>query len=202
MHFAPVMQPSHKRERLCFRWEATAAASWLGAQTPIFCIEPVCKRQNAPCLDQTQRPSSPGWSTTHTQGFIVNKYALFASAGALLLATQVFAQEDAGLEKFRTAYTSTKGLTYVVIPGDKGEKVYRYGDASREAAKKDKRGFMLFTCASPRVFVSDSVSDREALGKAKVVQAGDPGFAELDAKYLAGCRNPFVKSAIPPKTGK
>jgi len=138
----------------------------------------------------------------HTQGFKVNKYALFASAGALLLATHAFAQEDAALEKFRAAYTSTKGLTYVVIPSDKGDKVYRYGDASREAAKKDKRGFMLFTCASPRVFVSDSVSDRQALGKAKVVQAGEPGFEDLDAKYIAGCRNPFVKSAVPPKSGK
>lgn len=136
------------------------------------------------------------------QGSKVNKYALIASVGAVLFATQVLAQEDPALEKFRSAYTGSKGLAYVVVPGDKGEKVYRYGDASREAAKKDKRGFMLFTCASPRVFVSDSVADREALGKAKVVQAGEPGFEDLDAKYLAGCRNPFVKSAIPPKSGK
>lgn len=128
----------------------------------------------------------------------MRKFALIAPVGALLFATQVLAQDDAGLEKFRAAYTSGKGLSYVVVPGDKGERVYRYGDASREAAKKDKRGFMLFTCNSPRVFVSDSVSDRAALGKAKVVQAGEPTFAELDAKYIAGCRNPFVKSAIPP----
>jgi hypothetical protein len=56
---------------------------------------------------------------------------------------------------------------------------------------------MLFTCTAPRVFISDSVSDRAALARAKVVNAGEPGFEELDAKYLAGCRNPFVKSAIP-----
>ena len=56
---------------------------------------------------------------------------------------------------------------------------------------------MLFTCNSPRVFVSDSISDRAQLAKAKVVQVGESTFAELDAKYLAGCRNPFVKSAIP-----
>ena len=128
----------------------------------------------------------------------MNKLALIAPIGALLLATHALAADpDPGIEKFRAAYTSGKGLAYVVISNEKGERVYRYGDASREAAKKDKRGFMLFTCAAPRVFVSDSVSDRAALGKAKVVQAGEPGFAEIDAKYLKGCRNPFVKSALP-----
>jgi hypothetical protein len=127
----------------------------------------------------------------------VNKSALIALLAALLLAAQVHAQDDAALERFRSAYTAGKGLTYVVVPGEKGERVYRYGDASREAARKDKRGFMLFTCTAPRVFISDSVSDRAALAKAKVVNAGEPGFEELDAKYLAGCRNPFVKSAIP-----
>ena len=126
------------------------------------------------------------------------KSVLFAAAAsALLLATQALAQTDAGLEKFRAAYTSGSGLAYVVVETDKGERLYRYGDASREAAKKDQRGFMLFTCARPHVFVSDSVSDRAALAKAKVVKAGEPGFAELDAKYLAGCKNPLVKSALP-----
>jgi hypothetical protein len=133
----------------------------------------------------------------HPQGSKVNKFALIAPVAALLLATQVLAQDDAALEKFRAAYTDGKGLSYVVIPGDKGESVYRYGNASREAAKKDKRGFMLFTCTAPRVFISDSIKDRAALAKARVVKAGEPGFEELDAKYLAGCRNPFVKSAIP-----
>jgi hypothetical protein len=133
----------------------------------------------------------------HTMGPKVNKSALIALLAALFLATQVLAQDDAALEKFRSAYTAGKGLTYVVVPGEKGERVYRYGDASREAARKDKRGFMLFTCTAPRVFISDSVSDRAALARAKVVNAGEPGFEELDAKYLAGCRNPFVKSAIP-----
>jgi hypothetical protein len=134
----------------------------------------------------------------HTQGCKVNKFALLAPVGALLFASHVLAADtDAAVEQFRSAYTAGKGLTYVVVPGEKGDRVYRYGDASREAAKKDKRGFMLFTCNSPRVFVSDSVTDRAALGKAKVIQAGEPTFAELDAKYISGCRNPFVKSAIP-----
>jgi hypothetical protein len=133
------------------------------------------------------------------QGANVNKLALLVSAGVLLLLnTSTFAADsDAALEQFRAAYTSGSGLSYVVLDTDKGEQVYRYGDASREAAKKDKRGFMLFTCALPHVFVSDSVSDRAALAKAKVVKAGEPRFAELDAKYLAGCKNPLVKSALP-----
>jgi len=56
---------------------------------------------------------------------------------------------------------------------------------------------MLFTCNAPRVFVSDSVKDRAALAKAKVIKADEPGFAELDARYVKGCRNPFVKPAAP-----
>jgi hypothetical protein len=122
-----------------------------------------------------------------------------AGIGAALLATLALAEDTGpGLERFRAAYEAGSGLAYVVIADEKGEeRIYRYGDASREAAKKDKRGFMLFTCAAPRVYISDSVSDRAALGKSKVVHAGEPGFAELDAKYLAGCKNPFVKSAIP-----
>ena len=128
----------------------------------------------------------------------MKKLALIASAGASLFAAHALAQApDAALEQFRSAYTSGKGLSYVVISDEKGERVYRYGDASREAAKKDKRGFMLFTCAAPRVFISDSVKDRAALAKAKVVKADEPGFADLDAKYLKGCRNPLVKSALP-----
>ena len=132
------------------------------------------------------------------RGSIVNKLALLAPAGALLFAAHAFAADsDAEVEKFREAYTSGSGLAYVVVNTDKGERVYHYGDASREAAKKDKRGFMLFTCARPHVFVSDSISDRGALANAKVVKAGEPAFAELDTKYLAGCKNPLVKSALP-----
>ena len=123
---------------------------------------------------------------------------LIASLGAALLATPLLA-EDTGpaLERFRAAYEAGRGLSYVVIAEEKGERVYRYGDASREAAKKDKRGFMLFTCASPHVFETDRISHRVALTKAKVVHAGDPEFAELDARYLQGCKNPFVRSAVP-----
>lgn len=128
----------------------------------------------------------------------MKKLALIVPASAFLFAAHAQAQApDAAMEQFRSAYTSGKGLSYVVINDEKGERVYRYGDASREAAKKDKRGFMLFTCAAPRVFISDSVKDRAALAKAKVVKADEPGFADLDAKYLKGCRNPLVKSALP-----
>lgn len=121
-----------------------------------------------------------------------------ACLGAALLTTPVLA-EDTGpaLERFRTAYESGSGLSYVVIEDEKGERVYRYGDVSREAAKKDKRAFMMFTCASPHVFETDRISHRLTLAKAKVIHAGEQGFAELDARYLQGCKNPFVKSAVP-----
>jgi hypothetical protein len=84
-----------------------------------------------------------------------------------------------------------------VVKDDKGERIYRYGDASRQAAQKDVRGFMLFTCNSPHVFVAKNPPDKTALLKARVVKSGDPEFADLDAKYLAGCKNPLVKSALP-----
>jgi hypothetical protein len=133
-----------------------------------------------------------------TKGASVKRLVLIASLGAALLTTPSRA-EDTGpaVERFRAAYEAGHGLSYVVIPEEKGERVYRYGDASREAAKKDKRGFMLFTCASPHVFDTDRISHRVALAKAKVVHAGDPEFAELDTRYLEGCKNPFVKSAVP-----
>lgn len=127
------------------------------------------------------------------------KKLIFAfSIGAALMAQPALA-EDTGpaLEKFRAAYEAGTGLAYVVIPDEKGERLYRYGDASREAAKKDKRGFMLFTCASPHVFDTDRISHRVALAGAKVVHAGEAGFEDLDARYIKDCRNPFVKSAVP-----
>ena len=124
-------------------------------------------------------------------------------AGALSAVSSVaLAQQttpDPDLAKFRDAYTSGDGLAYVVIQDDKGERVYRYGDASRLTAKKDQRGFMLFTCAAPHVFLTQKPEDKAALQKAEVVKSGDPRFAELDSKYLSGCRNPLVKSAIPKK---
>jgi hypothetical protein len=118
------------------------------------------------------------------------------------LAPVVAAQQttaDPELSKFRSAYTTGDGLAYVVIKDQKGERVYRYGDASRLTAKKDTRGYVLFTCASPHVFLPQKAEDKEALLKAEVVKADDPRFAELDSKYLAGCRNPLVKSAIAKK---
>ena len=124
-------------------------------------------------------------------------------AGAMLggsfvaLAQQTVA--DPELAKFREAYTSGDGLAYVVIRDDKGEQIYRYGDASRLTAKKDQRGFMLFTCAAPHVFLTQKPEDKAALQKAEVVKSGDARFADLDSKYLSGCRNPLVKSAIPKK---
>jgi hypothetical protein len=129
----------------------------------------------------------------------VSKLALMIAPAAALLAVAhaLAADADPQIEKFRAAYTSGKGLAYVVIPGEKGERIYRYGDASREAAKKEKRGFMLFSCASPHVFDTDRISHRAALAKAKVVQAGEPEFADLDARYVKACKNPFVKPALP-----
>jgi hypothetical protein len=129
----------------------------------------------------------------------VRNLVCIASIGAALLAAAPLHAEDTGpaLEAFRAAYQSGNGLSYVIVPEETGERLYRYGDASREASRKDKRGFMLFTCAAPHVFEIDRISHRVALAKAKVVHAGEPGFGDLDAKYLSGCRNPFVKSAVP-----
>jgi hypothetical protein len=125
-----------------------------------------------------------------------------APLAVLLIATPALAADtavDPDLAQFRAAYTSGEGFAYVVIKDDKGERVYRYGDASRLTAKKDARGYMLFTCASPHVFLQQKPEDKAALMKARVVKQSDPDFAALDAKYLAGCKNPLVKSAIPKK---
>jgi hypothetical protein len=131
----------------------------------------------------------------------VRKLAIAAPIIATLAATAAFAADppaaDPDLAPFRQAYTAGTGLSYVVVKDDKGERIYRYGDASRQAAQKDVRGFMLFTCNSPHVFVAKNPPDKTALLKARVVKSGDPEFADLDAKYLAGCKNPLVKSALP-----
>ena len=111
--------------------------------------------------------------------------------------TETAPATDADLTKFRSAYTSGDGIAYVVINDEKGERIYRYGDASRLTAKKDTRGYMLFTCASPHVFIPQKPEDKTELMKAEVVKTGEPRFAELDAKYVSNCRNPLVKSAIP-----
>ena len=130
----------------------------------------------------------------------MKKTAILAAIALPLIATPALAADpDPALAQFRAAYTAGDGIAYVVIPGEKGERIYRYGDASRLTAKKDPRGYMLFTCAAPHVFVQEKAEDKAALLKAKVVKAEDAGFAELDAKYLAGCKNPLVKSAIPKK---
>jgi hypothetical protein len=136
------------------------------------------------------------------EGTIVKKLAIVAACGATigaaLLGPQLRADDTGpGMERFRAAYEAGKGLSYVVVKDDKGERVYRYGDASREAAKREKSGFMLFTCLAPHVFETDRISHRTALASAKVVHADQPEFAELDARYLTGCKNPFVKSARP-----
>ena len=62
---------------------------------------------------------------------------------------------DAELARFRTAYTSGEGLAYVVINDAAGEHIYRYGDVSRLTAKKNPRGYMLFTCTAPHVFLPE-----------------------------------------------
>jgi hypothetical protein len=124
-----------------------------------------------------------------------------ALAGTLMVAPALAADQvaDPDLAQFRAAYTSGDGLAYVVINDANGEHVYRYGDASRSTAKKDTRGYMLFTCNAPHVFIPQKAEDKVALTKATVVKPSDPRFAELDAKYLSGCHNPMVKSAIPSK---
>jgi hypothetical protein len=131
---------------------------------------------------------------------MVKKIAFVASIAALLAATPALAADqttpDPDLAKFREAYTSGDGLAYVVIKDDKGEHIYRYGDASRLTAKKDPRGYMLFTCSSPHIFLQQNPPDKTALMNAQVVRAGEPTFVELDTKYLSGCKNPLVKSAV------
>jgi hypothetical protein len=133
----------------------------------------------------------------------VRRLAIAAPVVAMLAAASALAADppaaDADLAPFRQAYTSGTGLSYVVVKDDKGERIYRYGDASRQAAQKDTRGYMLFTCNSPHVFVAKNPPHKAALLKARVVKAGEPEFADLDAKYLSGCKNPLVKSALPPK---
>ena len=78
--------------------------------------------------------------------------------------------------------------------------MYRYGDASRETAKREKRGFMLFTCALPRPFIVQDARAVESLTTVRVVKSGEPEFAELNRKYPSGCRNPIVRSALPKQT--
>jgi hypothetical protein len=131
----------------------------------------------------------------------VRRLAIAAPIVGLLAATSAFAADtpaaDPDLAPFRQAYTTGSGLAYVVVKDDKGEQIYRYGDASRQAAQKDMRGYMLFTCNSPHVFVVQNAPDKTALLKARVVKAGEADFGDLDSKYLAGCKNPLVKSAVP-----
>jgi hypothetical protein len=104
---------------------------------------------------------------------------------------------DGNLALFRAAYTSWDGLAYVVIKGGKDERIYRYGDESRSASKKDAGAYTLHTCNERHLFVLQNQEDRAALLKAAVVKFGEPGFLELDAKYVSGCNNPNIKSAIP-----
>ena len=131
----------------------------------------------------------------------LRKFLIAAPVIGVLAATGALAADppapDPDLAKFREAYTAGSGLAYVVVNDDKGEKIYRYGDASRVAAQKDTRGYMLFTCASPHVFVVQNAPDKAALLKARVVKATEPEFKDLDTKYISGCKNPFVKSAVP-----
>lgn len=104
------------------------------------------------------------------------------------------------LEQFRLQYLAGTGLSYVVIPGSKGERIYRYGEASRRTAQQDRVGYMLFTCAAPHAFLARDPEASTALAGARVVHRGERDFAELDRKYLSGCRNPLVKSALPGST--
>jgi hypothetical protein len=93
------------------------------------------------------------------------------------------------LTQFRAAYISGDGLAYVVINEEKGQQIYRYGDVSRSAAKKDGQTFTLYICDTPHVFTLQKPQDLAALLNATVVKPGDFRLAELDAKYLSGCNN-------------
>jgi hypothetical protein len=157
-------------------------------------------RPDPPQVLGARAPDAARGSSQRSQ-IPLKKLALMVPVAALLAATPVLAADppkaDPDLAQFRQAYTAGKGLAYVVVKDDKGERIYRYGDASRQAAQKDTRGYMLFTCNSPHVFVVQNPPDKAVLLKAKVVKAGEEGFGDLDAKYLAGCKNPLVKSAVP-----
>ena len=134
----------------------------------------------------------------------MKKFAAAALVALPLLAAPAFAADpDPEIAKFREAYTTGTGLAYVVMPDEKGaEQVYRYGDNSREAARRDTRGFMLFTCNSPHVFLAQDAKAKASLLKAKVVKPGEPRFEELDGRYLTNCKNPLVKSALPAAPAK
>jgi hypothetical protein len=125
--------------------------------------------------------------------------ALLATPLLVMPALAADQKGDPELAQFRASYTAGEGLAYVVVNDDKGEHIYRYGDGSRLSALKNPRGYMLFTCASPHVFLPERPEDKAQLLHATVVKAGDARFAELDGKYLADCHNPFVKSALPTK---
>jgi len=101
------------------------------------------------------------------------------------------------LTQFRAAYISGDGLAYVVIADEKGDRIFRYGDDSRLAARLGTRGYTLFTCNEPLVLSPVKEEDVAMLIKATVVKREDSQFADLDAKYVAMCNNPLVKSAIP-----
>jgi hypothetical protein len=106
-------------------------------------------------------------------------------------------QSDSDLAQFRADYTSGEGLAYVIITDANGEHIYRFGDESRLAAKKDTLKYTLFLCNASRLFATQNAEDKAALLRASVVKSGDPRFAEFDAKYLASCDNRLIKSAIP-----
>jgi hypothetical protein len=87
----------------------------------------------------------------------MKRFSYAAAICASLLTAPAFAADQAAVDpdlaQFRAAYTSAGGLAYVVINDAKGDHIYRYGDASRMAAKKSPRGYMVFTCNAPRVLI-------------------------------------------------
>ncbi len=70
----------------------------------------------------------------------MKRFSYAAAICASLLTVPAFAADQAAIDpdlaQFRAAYTSGDGLAYVVINDEKGDHIYRYGDASRLAAKK------------------------------------------------------------------
>jgi hypothetical protein len=67
-----------------------------------------------------------------------------------------------------------------------------YADQTTSDPAKFRAAYTSGDRLSYVVFIPEDERDRAALAKAMVVKAGDPRFAELDAKYLASRHNPLV----------
>jgi hypothetical protein len=109
---------------------------------------------------------------------------------------------EAELTSFWAANTSGDGLAYVVIKGAKDEPIYRYGDEIAISIE-ERCGSLHAVCQQGTPCVRPAGSgDRTALRKATVVKFGEPGFRELEARYVSECNNPDIRSAVPTDIGE